>query len=391
MSEVKKAIETLKSNNIRWVHSAFVDVRGILQDMVLPAREYISGSAFTDGIGFDGSSVRGFKSIEESDMIFMPDAKTLSIMPWVTDETMKSAIVLGDALEASGAKEPSVTCPRGYVAKRAIKAAKDMGYTGIFAPELEHFVFTSIDPTKLTWDLWAAPKSGEGDAWGAPRVVPNSPEVTPGGFILRPKEAYYRTPPEDTTVEYRNEVSQVLEDNFGLTIEKHHHEVATVGQVEIDYKYGELLETADRALFFKFVAKNIAKKRGLIATFMPKPIYLDNASGMHVHSSLWKDGKNAMYDAKDEYCELSQTGRYYVGGILAHAKALTAVCCPTVSSYKRLVPGFEAPIYVMWSKANRSRSPEYPCTTKGHRIQPKNALNTEVSTRHATRTWLSAA
>jgi glutamine synthetase len=139
-------------------------------------------------------------------------------------------------------------------------------------------------------------------------------------IYLRPKEAYYRTPPEDTTVAYRNEVSQILEDNFGLTIEKHHHEVATVGQVEIDYKYGELIETADRALFFKFVAKNIAKKHGLIATFMPKPIYLDNASGMHVHSSLWKGKENVMYDGKDEYAELSQIGRYYVGGILAHAK-----------------------------------------------------------------------
>jgi glutamine synthetase len=244
----KKAIETLKANKVRWVHSAFVDVRGILQDMVLPARDYVSGAAFTEGIGFDGSSVRGFKSIEESDMIFMPDPKTLAIMPWITDEAQKSAIVLGDALEAFGGKEPSSVCPRGYVAKRAIKAAKDMGYTGIFAPELEHFVFSSIDPTKLTWDLWVSPKGGEGDSWGAPRVVPNSPEINNGGFTLRPKEAYYRTPPEDTTVEYRNEVSQILEDNFGLTIEKHHHEVATVGQVEIDYKYGELLETADRAL-----------------------------------------------------------------------------------------------------------------------------------------------
>jgi glutamine synthetase len=233
--QVKKAIETLKTNNIRWVHSAFVDVRGILQDMVLPAREYLSGVAFTEGVGFDGSSVRGFKSIEESDMIFMPDAKTLAIMPWVTEEGQKSVIILGDSFEAFGGKEASVTCPRGYVAKRAIKAAKDMGYTGIFAPELEHFVFTSIDPTKLTWDLWAAPKSGEGDAWGAPRVVPNSPEITPGGYVMRPKEGYYRTPPEDTTVAYRNEVSQILEDYFGLTIEKHHHEVATVGQVEIDY------------------------------------------------------------------------------------------------------------------------------------------------------------
>jgi len=130
--------------------------------------------------------------------------------------------------------------------------------------------------------------------------------------------------------------------------------------VEIDYKYGELLETSDRALYFKFVAKNIAKKHGLIATFMPKPIYLDNASGMHVHSSLWKAGKNVMYDGSDEYAELSQIGRYYVGGILKHAKALTAVCCPTVNSYKRLVPGFEAPIYVMWSRRNRSSLARIP-------------------------------
>jgi len=375
--QVKKAIETLKANNIRWVHSAFVDVRGILQDMVVPAREYLSGAAFTEGVGFDGSSVRGFKSIEESDMIFMPDAKTLAVMHWVTDEAQKSAIVLGDALDAFGGKEPSVVCPRGYVAKRAIKAAKDMGYTGIFAPELEHFVFSSIDPTKLTWDLWVSPKGGEGDSWGAPHVLPNSQEITPGGFVLRPKEAYYRTPPEDTTVEYRNEVSQVLEDNFGLTIEKHHHEVATVGQVEIDYKYGELLDTADRAIYYKFVAKNIAKKHGLIATFMPKPIYLDNASGMHVHSSIWKDGKNAMYDGEDDYAELSQTGRYYVGGILAHAKALTAICCPTVSSYKRLVPGFEAPIYVMWSRANRSALARIPMYYKG----PSHAAQKRVEYR----------
>ena len=170
-----------------------------------------------------------------------------------------------------------------------------------------------------------------------------------------------------------------MEDNFGLTIEKHHHEVATVGQVEIDYKYGELLETADRALFFKFVAKNIAKKHGLIATFMPKPIYLDNASGMHVHSSLWKDGKNTMYDGKDDYCELSQIGRYYVGGILAHAKALTAVCCPTVSSYKRLVPGFEAPIYVMWSQTQPiSTRKNTHCTIKAQALQHRNELNTEA-------------
>ena len=181
---VKKAIETLKTNEVRWVHSAFVDVQGILQDMVLPARDYLTGEPFTAGIGFDGSSVRGFKSIEESDMIYMPDAKTLSIMPWETDPKQKSAIVLGDVYEAYGGKEPSVVDPRSYVAKRAVAEAAKMGYTGIFAPELEFFVFSSIDPTKLTWDLWVSPKGGEGDSWGAPRVVPESPEIKPGGHIV---------------------------------------------------------------------------------------------------------------------------------------------------------------------------------------------------------------
>ncbi len=336
-----------------------------MQDVVIPAKQYTEGPAFTSGIGFDGSSIRGFKSIEESDMIFMPDPETLAIIPWTSDEKQKSAIIIGDIYEAYGSKEPSDVCPRGYVAKRAVKAAKDMGYTGRFGPELEYFVFTSIDPTKLVWDLWVSPKGGAGDSWGAPRVVPESPEITPGSFTLRPKEAYFRPPPEDTTVEYRNEVASVLEENFGFEVEMHHHEVATAGQLEIDFHYGELVKTADRTMYYKFVAKNVAKKYGMIATFMPKPIYLDNASGMHVHSSLWKDGENAMYDKNDEYAELSQTGRYFIGGVLEHARAITAVTCPTVNSYKRLVPGFEAPIYIMWSRRNRSALARVPVYFKG--------------------------
>jgi len=363
---LERAIETLKKDNIRWVHSAFVDIRGLMQDMVIPARDFTEGTAFKSGLGFDGSSVRGFKTIEESDMILMPDPKTLSIIPWTKEENQKSAIVLGDVYEAYGGKEPSEVCPRGFVAKRAVKAAEAMGYNGYFAPELEYFIFSSIDPTKLTWDLWVSPKGGEGDSWGAPRVVPQSPEISPGNFTLRPKEAYYRPPPEDTTIEYRNEVSSVLEDYFGFTVEKHHHEVATAGQLEIDFRFGGLTETADRTLYYKFVAKNVAKKYGMIATFMPKPVYLDNASGMHVHTSLWKGKENVMYDRSDEYAELSQVGRYFVGGLLEHARALTAVCCPTVSSYKRLVPGFEAPIYVMWSRRNRSALARIPVYYRGH-------------------------
>jgi glutamine synthetase len=351
MEAINTAKETLKKNKIRWVHTAFVDIRGLMQDVVIPARQYTEG--------------QGFKTIEESDMILKPNPDTLAIIPWTTDEKQRSAIIIGDVYEAFGGTEPSVVDPRGYVAKRAVKAAADMGYKGLFGPELEYFVFSSIDPTNLVWDMWVSPKGGAGDSWGAPRVVPKSPETTPGGHTLRPKEAYFRPPPEDTTVEYRNEVASLLEENFDIEIEMHHHEVATAGQIEIDFKYGELVKTADRTLYYKFVAKNIAKKHGLIATFMPKPVYLDNASGMHVHASLWKGKKNMMYDEADEYAELSQEGRYFIGGLLEHARAITAINCPTVNSYKRLVPGFEAPIYIMWSRRNRSAMVRVPVYFKG--------------------------
>ncbi|MEM2936612.1 MAG: type I glutamate--ammonia ligase [Candidatus Bathyarchaeia archaeon] len=377
MDDQEKAIGLLKKNRVRWVHSAFVDIRGLMQDKVIPAKQYIEGSAFTAGIGFDGSSIRGFKTIEESDMVLMPDPKTLAIIPWTSDEKQKSAIVLGDVYEAYGGSEPSEVCPRGHVAKRAVKSAEEMGYTACLGSELEYFVFTSIDPTKLVWDLWVSPKGGAGDSWGAPRVVPQSPDIAPGSFTMRPKEGYLRPPPEDTTIEYRNEVASILEDNFGFEVETHHHEVATAGQLEIDFRFGGLVETADRALYYKFVAKNVAKKYGLIATFMPKPVYLDNASGMHVHTSLWKDGLNKMYDENDSYAELSQTGRYFIGGLLEHARAITAVGCPTVNSYKRLVPGFEAPIYIMWSRRNRSAMVRVPVYYKG----PKFASTKRVEFR----------
>jgi len=368
MKDLERTVELLKKHEVRWVHSAFVDVRGLIHDVVIPAKLYMAGDAFTDGIGFDGSSIRGFKTIEESDMIFMPDPKTLAIIPWTSDVNQKSAIILGDIYEAYGGKEPSEVDPRGYVAKRAVKTAEAMGYSSNFAPELEYFVFSSIDPTKLVWDLWVSPKGGAGDSWGAPRVVPQSPEIEPGGFTIRPKEAYLKPPPEDKTIEYRNEVASILEETFGFEIDKHHHEVATAGQLEIDFKYGSLIETADKTLYYKFVAKNVAKKHGLIATFMPKPVYLDNASGMHIHVSIWKNGENIMYDEKDGYAELSQTGRYFVGGLLEHARAITAICCPTVNSYKRLVPGFEAPIYILWSRRNRSALARIPVYYKGSKF-----------------------
>jgi glutamine synthetase len=356
---IEDARNMLEKAGVNNVMCFFSDLRGILQSFTIPASEFINGGAFEDGLGFDGSSIRGFKPIQESDMVWMPDASTTCLIPWIDDPIQKSAIIFGDIYEAFGEKGGggvSNVDPRGYVARNAMKEAENMGYRAIFGPEIEYFVFEEVDPTNLHYDLWVSPAGGKGDSWGPPRVIPRSPEIRPGGTLLRPKEAYFRAPPEDTTNNYRNEVVYYLR-KMGVNVEYHHHEVATAGQVELDYKPMEAVNCGDAFYKYKFTARNIAAKYGWIATFMPKPIYLDNASGMHTHMSLWRGepfkSENVFYDKDDEYC-LSQTARYYIGGLIEHSKALTAICCPTVNSYKRLVPGFEAPINISWSPRNRS-------------------------------------
>ncbi len=351
-------VKLIEDSNVKNIMCMFSDLRGILQSFTIPAREFLEGDA-CEGIGFDGSSIRGFKSIEESDMVWVPDQSSIRVVPWIDDPMQRSAIVFGDVYEAFGEKGGGTISnvdPRGYVASKAMKMAESMGYTAIFGPEIEFFLFESIDPTKLTYDLWVSPNGGKGDSWGPPRVVPESPEIRPGAVVLRPKEAYFRAPPEDATNDYRNELAGQLE-KMKVIIEFHHHEVATAGQVELDFKPRTLIEAGDACYVYKFAAKNLAARRGCIAVFMPKPVYLDNASGMHTHQSLWKGepfkGKNVFYDPDGEYW-LSQTARYYIGGLIEHSKALTALCCPTVNSYKRLVPGFEAPINISWSPRNRS-------------------------------------
>ncbi|NOZ82748.1 MAG: type I glutamate--ammonia ligase [Euryarchaeota archaeon] len=381
MSDIEQAKKRLEEAKVKNVLCFFSDVRGILQSFTIPAREFIEGDAFETGIGFDGSSIRGFKSIDMSDMVWVPDASTTRAVPWIEDPIQKSAVIFGDVYEAFGEKgggKVSDVDPRGYVAKRVLEQAEKMGYRAIFGPEIEFFVFERVDPTKLQYDLWVSPAGGEGDSWGPPRVVPESPEIRTGGLILRPKEAYFRAPPEDTTNDYRNELAHYLTE-MGVEIEYHHHEVATAGQVELDFRAKELVQCADSFYVYKFAARNIAKKYGWIATFMPKPLYLDNASGMHTHMSLWKGepfkGENAFFDENDEF-GLSQTARYYIGGLIEHSKALTAICCPTVNSYKRLVPGFEAPINISWSPRNRSalvRVPVYFRSPKAIRCEYRAA------------------
>mgnify|MGYP000112022963 FL=1 len=374
---MEEAVKILKENGVRQVLCAFSDIRGFMQTFSIPAREFTEGSAFENGIGFDGSSIRGFKTIEQSDLVWMPDPATLKVIPWIDDPIQKSAIMFGNVYEAWGS-EIADCDPRGFVASKHEEELKEKGMSVIFGPEIEFFVFESLDPTNLTWDMWVSPNGGAGDSWGPPRVMPESSEIDPGSFFIRPKEGYFRPPPEDTTVEYRNELTYYLEF-LGVDIEYHHHEVATAGQVELDFKPKKLVDVGDAFYKYKFAAKNIAAMHGLLATFMPKPLYLDNASGMHCHQSLWEgepfSGKALFADPDDEYM-LSQTARYYIGGLLEHARALTALCAPSINSYKRLVPGFEAPIYICWSPRNRSalvRVPMYLKKPSAIRVEYRGA------------------
>ncbi len=373
MAPSETAKKILVEEKVKWVLCAFTDIRGIFQSFSSPVKHFTEGDQyFETGIGFDGSSIRGFKDLHTSDMIFYPNPEALYTLPW-TQGSQKTAVIIGDIREPFGSVDASDVDPRGYVAKRALERANDMGYTPYFGPEIEFFVFKSIDPSKLHYDLYVSPSGGSGDSWGPPRIVPESPDTEVGKYILRPKEAYFRNPPEDTTTGFRNELATTLED-MGYTIEMHHHEVATHGQVELNYRYGELLETADMVQIYKLAARNIAAKYGWIATFMPKPVYLDNASGMHCHNSLFKDGKNIFWDPNDSYAELSQEARYYIGGLLDHAEALTTICCPTVNSYKRLVPGFEAPINIMYSRRNRSALVRIPMYLKGEKYAKRKRI-----------------
>jgi glutamine synthetase len=370
-SETVKKI--LIENQVKWVLCAFTDIRGIFQSFSSPVSHFLEGEQyFASGIGFDGSSIRGFKQLHTSDMIFFPDPEALYVLPW-TEGIQKTAVLIGDIREPYGSTEISDVDPRGYVAKRSVEKAASMGYVPYFGPEIEFFVFKSIDPSKLNYDLFVSPKGGAGDSWGPPRVNPESPETDVGGYILRPKEAYFRNPPEDTTNAYRNDLADAL-TQMGYTIEMHHHEVSTKGQCELNYRYGPLTDTADKVQIYKLAARNIAAKYCWIATFMPKPIYLDNASGMHVHNSLFDNGNNVFYDGSDDYAEISQICRYYIGGLLEHATALTAICCPTVNSYKRLVPGFEAPINIMYSRRNRSALIRIPVYLKGEKYAKRRRI-----------------
>jgi glutamine synthetase len=348
-----QAIDLLQSQKVKFVDLQFTDVPGRFRHVSIPT-EMMNEEMFSEGVAkLDGSSVRGFVEINESDMLLVPDASTYGLVPWIAED-LKTARLICDVRGGYGAGRFSRD-PR-HVAQTAEAKIKEAGFTdSLWGPEIEFFVFDTA-----TW------QANDPFASGFRISSKESANEARGtNFPIRFKDGYYPTQPVDTLSDYRGVCVNYLRDGFGVLSNAHHHEVATAGQCEIDIYRDELVTMADSAMTYKFVVKNVASKMGLIASTMPKPIFGDNAVGMHVHSSLWKSGKNAFFDPGDAYAEISQTARYYIGGIMEHSRALCAIVDPTTNSYHRLVPGYEAPVYIAWSKMNRSANVRIPSYEKG--------------------------
>lgn len=344
---IKKVLDQVKNDNIKFIDLKFMDFPGQWQHFTVPFNQ-LDESTFDDGYGFDGSSMRGWKAINESDMLIIPDPETAFIDPFIEAPTLS---MICDVFEPA-TKEKYVRCPRA-IANKAVEYLKSTGIadTAYFGPEAEFFVFDDVRFDTTPNSSFYMVDSVEG-RWNT--GADEGPNL---GYKPRFKEGYFPVPPTDSLNDLRNEMVLNLMD-MGLEVEAQHHEVASGGQCEIDLKFATLMDAADQLLMFKYVVKNTARLNGRTVTFMPKPIEGDNGSGMHVHSSLWKDGKPLF--AGNGYAGLSEMALHYIGGILKHAPALLAFTNPTTNSYKRLVPGFEAPVNLAYSQRNRSASIRIP-------------------------------
>jgi glutamine synthetase len=355
----KEILALIREKEVRAVDLRFMDFPGLWQHFTIPA-ETLEENVFEEGLGFDGSSIRGWQAINESDMLVVPVPETAFLDPFTKDRTLTMICNIQDPLT----KEDYTRDPRN-VARKAVNYMKSTGIadTAYFGPELEFFVFDEVRYDQNYHSGYYYIDSVEG-AWNTGRE--EKPNL---GYKLRYKEGYFPCPPSDALHDLRTEMMLTMIE-CGLKIEAQHHEVATGGQGEIDMKYAPLVDMADNVLKYKYIIKNVAKKHGKTATFMPKPIFMDNGSGMHVHSSLWKDGKNLF--AGSGYAGLSDQAMYAIGGLLRHAPALCAITNPTTNSYKRLVPGYEAPVNLAYSRRNRSASiriPVYSPHWKAKRIE----------------------
>ncbi|MBD3167501.1 type I glutamate--ammonia ligase [bacterium] len=359
MDPIRDIFELIKSRGVKMVDLRFMDFPGMWQHFSVPVNQ-LTEESFEEGFGFDGSSIRGWRQINESDMLVRPDAETAVIDPFAEVPTL---ILFGDIVDPS-TMMPYTKCPRTLTRKaEEYMKTLNIGDTAFFGPEAEFFLFDDIRYGQSNHQGFYFVDSVEGH-WNTGRD--EGPNL---GYKPRYKEGYFPVPPSDSTHDIRTEMSLILE-NLGITVEAHHHEVATGGQGEIDMRFGPMLRMADQLMLFKYVVKNVARRHNKTATFMPKPLWADNGSGMHVHQSLWK-GDTPLF-AGDRYAGLSETALYYIGGLLKHAPALCAFTNPTTNSYKRLIPGFEAPTRLAYSQRNRSASvriPMYNQSPKAKRVE----------------------
>ena len=353
-------LKAIKDNDVRMVDVRFTDLPGVWQHFSVPPH-CLDAAAFDEGIGFDGSSIRGFQAIQESDMMVVPDAATAFLDPFTAVPTLVLICNVRDPVTG----QPYSRDAR-YIAQKAEAHLKSAGVADVayFGPEAEFFVFNDVRYGQGTNFAFHTVDSTEGNWASGKEEDPNL------GHKPRPKEGYFPVPPTDSMQDIRTEMALTMEE-IGILVECHHHEVATGGQAEIAMRFAALTQMADNLMKYKYVVKNVAHTYGMTATFMPKPLFEDNGSGMHVHSSLWKGDTNLFFSESD-YAGLSEMGRHYVGGLLKHAAALLAICAPTTNSYHRLVPGFEAPINLVYSQRNRSaccRIPMYTSDPKAKRVE----------------------
>ncbi len=364
MSTPRDVLAMAKAEGVEIVDLRFSDLPGLMQHFSIPVAE-LTEASFEDGLGFDGSSIRGFQEIQESDMLLVPDASTAFLDPFTEHRTLVLHCFVKDPITG----EMYSRDPR-YIARKAELYLRQTGIadTSYWGPECEFYIFDGVRFDQNQHEGYYHIDAVEG-VWTAGRE--REPTGEPNrGYKPRYKEGYFPIPPMDHYQDLRSEMVRNLQ-RVGIEVEVHHHEVGTAGQAEIDIRYGTLLATADNVMKYKYVVKNTAWRAGKTVTFMPKPIFMDNGSGMHTHQSLWRDGENLFWDEVG-YAGISDTARWYIGGLLAHAPALLAFTNPTTNSFRRLVPGYEAPINLVYSQRNRSacvRIPLYYKTPAAKRLE----------------------
>jgi glutamine synthetase len=354
----KTVLEFVKDNNVQVLDLRFTDLPGLWHHVSYPINQ-LSEASFEEGFGMDGSSIRGWAAIHESDMLLIPDAERYMLDPFTEVPTL---VMVCDVIDPV-TKQRYDRDPR-YIAKKAemYLASTGLADTAYFGAEAEFFIFDNVRFDQNEHEGFYFIDAEEG-RWNSGRLENNL------GYRPRYKEGYFPVAPTDHYQDLRTEMAMTMQ-NCGLTVECHHHEVATGGQTEIDLKFDSLIRSADSMMLYKYIVKNVANQYGKTVTFMPKPLFQDNGSGMHTHQSLWKGGKPLF--AGEGYAGLSQLALWYIGGLIKHGPALSALIAPTTNSYKRLVPGFEAPVNLAYSRRNRSaacRIPMYSASPKAKRVE----------------------